>query len=145
MALPASIQPVEIIWAGASVIGLTAQARGLADSIGDYIHLKRDGKNGPRKIVAWNNIRTQVCACMMHVLFMTVGIVAMTQTPTNPHAPVTVTAIVLTVVLFGANVLLVGNAVWSRRSRAHLEREIDKIEGLVGDEAKVALVPPSGS
>ena len=128
MSLPSSIQPIEVGWTTISLIGLAFQTSGLGDSISDYRNLKLDGRNGPRKIVAFNNIRTQICACTMHILFMTIGVVAMTQEPVNPHAPITLTSIVFTLVLVAVNAILVGNAILSRRSRAHLEREIQKLE-----------------
>lgn len=114
---------IELIWTVIGLVGLSVNYLNWQDARKDLQLLIILKKNGWMKKIAKSNIGSNRWRCVMNISVMIAGIVAMTQKPVKPAAPITITGIIITLALFVIVIVSIINPVQERRLRHGLMSE----------------------
>lgn len=121
-----SAQLVEIVWSVMAVACGYGNARIWWRALIVFFSVQAGSYRESRQIVAFDLAMTASILLSIQVLFFLVGLIAMTQPPTNPDAPTTVTSAVVASGLVLAELLLLVLAVWSERNQRRFERVVNR-------------------
>lgn len=112
----------ELLWFDVGVIGLWFSAANVYSVFRDRAELRASGRNGILAEVVEQNIEEEVLRLGKATSITVVGIVAMISPPAVAKAPVTATAIALTIGLFLIAGMVVAGAIRARQHRRKIDR-----------------------
>lgn len=118
-ALVAHATGLELVWTGATAVGVVANAWGFFDAVADRRWLRGSGLNGRRKTVADWHVHFNFCLTWVQLAFLVGGITAcLTKSP--PSGPTHVARVIVQLMFLSAEPVLVWVAVGGHFYRAKL-------------------------
>lgn len=113
---------VEVAWTLIGLLGIAINILNYRDAMKDLQVLLFLEMNGYMKAIAKAHARTNLLRLTSATAVMFAGIIAMFQGAPNPHKPVSITGLIVTVALFYVVVVNNVNGVLDRRLRHKLMR-----------------------